>query len=303
MAGVPVMLASAPSGSPESVIKELQGTGKWWFEIKFDGIRAIVTRTADGEVTITNRRQVDITHRYPDVVERMSSTSFVGVVDGEIVCFTGGRPDFEKAHRRDAQSTLSKIRRLAIQIPAVFIPFDVLQVGAKDVRGETYTARRMRLATVFAGASDIWSLSSQDGLTMWTAVEQFQLEGLVAKLGASAYTPGRSPLWQKIKAKQRISVLVSGYTAGKGSRGEIGALTLALWDPAARSLRSVGRVGSGMSVSDQALVLARLKASQPVVVDVEYLEVSSAGQLRNPVFKGVRMDISPSECVVATLGL
>lgn len=300
MPGPPVMLASTIDGTPESVVDALQSTGFWWFELKFDGIRATLKRTARGGIIICNRRQADITHRYPDVVERMRDIDFVGVLDGEIVCFTDGKPDFSKAHRRDAQGLPGKIKALSVSCPAVFIPFDVLEVGTKDVRGESYTSRRMRLGTVFAGASDVWSVSTQDGATMWATVASLDLEGLIAKLGSSPYRPGRSAHWMKIKSTRRISALVSGVVPGKGSRA-IGALELSLWDPESRSLVAIGRVGSGMSDADMRLITELLDAKLPVVVDVQYLEVSKSGQLRMPSFKGVRKDIPADECVIASL--
>lgn len=297
-----VMLASPTKQTPAELIKQLEDQGTWWFEVKFDGIRAVITRTGDGSVIITNRRQIDITHRYPDVVQRFAGMDFVGILDGEIICVDAkGRPDFERAHRRDAQSSPSAIRRLSVQYPATFVPFDVLQIAGKDVRAEAYTARRMRLATVFSGERDVWSLSAQDGTAMWDVVQSWNLEGLVAKLGSSAYVPGRSPAWLKIKATKRISVLINGFEAGKGSRaGQIGALLMFLWNPDG-FLVPVGKVGSGFSDADLRLIRRKIDAGEHLVVDVEYLEVSSAGQLRNPVFKGLRQDVPITECTIDTL--
>lgn len=303
MNGPPVMLASPAPGSPtEAVVNALQEQGTWWFEAKFDGVRAVLSRTSRGGIQITNRRQVDITYRYPDVEERFEGIDFVGVLDGEIICVdAAGRPAFERAHRRDAQATAAAARRLSLTLPATFVPFDVLEVGGKDVRPEPYTARRMRLGTMLAGEKDVWSISSQDGAAMWSVVTSWNLEGLVAKLGTSSYTPGRSQHWLKLKSTKRISALVSGYTPGKGSRGAVGALTLVLYDTQAQALVPIGKVGSGLSAQDLRTAAQQLEAKVPTVVDVEYLEVSASGQLRMPVFKGFRQDVPIEECTIDTL--
>lgn len=297
MPGPAVMLASASTGQVDLALAELVRQG-WWFEIKFDGIRAVLTRTVDGVVLITNRRQADITHRYPDVVAFWAGVSFVGTLDGEIVVFHDEVPDFEGAHRRDAQSTPGKIRAAMAKDPATFIPFDIMTERTRDVRELAYTQRRMILMNL--GLPNV-STSSQDGPTMWQFVTDARLEGLVAKRGSSAYRQGRSLAWRKIKNTKRVSALVGGVNPGKGSRGQIGSLVLYLFDPQAGRLVGIGNVGSGMSASDLRTLSARIAAVQATVVEVEYLEVSSTGQLRMPVFRGLRTDVDPSDCTIDQL--
>jgi bifunctional non-homologous end joining protein LigD len=292
-----VMLASRADLDPEQTIAALTRAG-WLFELKFDGIRAVITRTLEGSVRITNRRGADITVRYPDVVETWSvMESFTGVVDGEIIVTDGlGRPDFAAAHLRDAQSTVSRIRRLAAQYPAVLMPFDVLERDGVDLRAQPYTDRREALEAMLSGPVP---MSSTDGAAMWAFVREQQLEGLIAKRPDAAYRPGRQKAWVKIKSTRRISALVGGIVPGKGSRGDIGALELYLLDQGV--LRPIGQVGSGMSMRDMALLRERAASGTPTVVDVEFLEVAPSGVLRMPVFKGIRTDVSPLDCTLDTL--
>lgn len=302
MVGPALMLASPSVGEPVDVIQQLQNQGGWWFEVKFDGVRAAITRNARGGITITNRREVDITYRYPDVVERFESADFVGTIDGEIINLdANGRPDFERAHRRDAQSNLTAIRRLSLSLPATYVPFDVLSLNGRDQTHQEYAKRRVRLATVFSGDRDMWSLSAQEGEAMWEVVQSRKLEGLVAKRGTSTYVAGRSPNWLKIKSTKRVSVLVTGYTPGNGSRGAVGALEMALWDPKGAQLVPVGRVGSGFKSRDLQMIKERIGRGEHLIADVEYLEASSTQQLRMPVFKGLRFDVPIEDCTVDTL--
>jgi bifunctional non-homologous end joining protein LigD len=299
MSAPEVMLASRPDLDPERTIDLLARQG-WFFELKFDGIRAVITRTSEGSVRITNRRGADITLRYPDVVETWSvMESFTGVVDGEIIVTDGlGRPDFTAAHLRDAQSTVGRIRRLAVQYPAVLMPFDVLERDGEDLRALPYRQRRAALEAML---STTVPLSSTDGAAMWAFVRQNGLEGLIAKRPDAAYRPGRQKAWVKIKSTRRVSALVGGIVPGKGSRGEIGALELYLYDADAGALRPIGQVGSGMSSRDMAVLRDRAATATPTVVEVEYLEVAPSGVLRMPVFKGIRNDVDPLDCRVETL--
>lgn len=294
------MLAATAKAPARDLIDALITAGSWWFEIKYDGIRAVIAVDAEGNVVITNRRGRDITFRYPEVVAFWSGFGFVGTLDGEIICLgPNGVPEFSRIHRRDAQQTVSGSARVAALFPAVFMPFDVLRHEGMDVRGWVYTRRHDLLSQVIG--ADLISLASQDGEAMWEFVAQRGMEGLMAKRGDSRYVGGRQRTWVKLKATKRAHVLVGGYTAGKGSHEHVGALEMFLWDPRASSLTPVGRVGSGLTDSDTREVVAMLSAGKAVVIDVEYLELSESGSLRMPVFKGIVRDVAPENCVVGTL--
>lgn len=309
MRGPELMLASVRTDwrtkqrlSVETAIAVLSETGGWWYELKFDGIRAVVRRAEDGTVTIFNRRRLDITYRYQDVVAVIERDhGFVGTLDGEIiVAGEGGRPDFAAAHRRDAQANVARARRLATVMPATFVPFDVLDLDGQDLRSSSYEMRRVHL--VRAWGTEGLSVASQDGAAMWAFVLANHLEGLVAKLGSSRYFAGeRHASWIKLKSTHRVSALVTSATPGKGSRGPVGALHLALWEPEGKTMVPIGRVGSGMRQEDLVSVVERLASGVPTVVEVEYLHLAASGQLRMPVFKGFRDDIDPTTCTIDTL--
>jgi bifunctional non-homologous end joining protein LigD len=73
----------------------------WLHEIKHDGYRLMVRRTALG-VQIRTRRGVDFTDRYPAIVEaagKLRATSFV--IDGEgVILRPDGVSDFDALHAR-----------------------------------------------------------------------------------------------------------------------------------------------------------------------------------------------------------
>lgn len=288
-----VMLASLVSGDPSVLLDSLKG---WYAELKLDGVRAVIAQSA-GQVRIYNRRRTDITARYPDVVHAVSG-QFEGMLDGEIVCLDAtGRPDFAVVHRRDAQSARHLIERSARTNPATFKPFDVLYDRGVDVRELQYEERRLRLEKMVVGVPP----SSSDLSFMWAFVQANELEGLVLKRPGSAYRSGRQKSWVKVKATKRISAIVCGVSEGKTGRA-IGSLRICLWDGNSRQMVGIGNVGSGLSEADLVMLRERLGPGQPpVVVEVEFLEVTRTGVLRMPVYKGLRNDVHPTEATLETL--
>lgn len=301
----PLMLATPASTDPVTAITQLQTRADWTFELKYDGIRAVV-HLRNGSVTIINRNGRDITYRYPDVVHCLSQSDANVVLDGEIVCLDrDGRPDFYSVHRRDAQGNARAAAQLARSLPAQFVPFDILEQGDVDLRMLPYTQRRDALVALTdelhnCGAS--LPPVSQDGALLWQVVADMGLEGLVAKRNGSRYVGRRSQDWVKIKHTRRLSALVSGYDRGEGYRSAtFGALQLSLLDDQ-RQLVKVGTVGSGFKDRDVSQIWALLAGNRhPIIVEVAYLDVSPDGQLRQPVFKGLRTDIPATDCTMTQI--
>lgn len=297
--GPEVMLATGAGGEdPLALIARLERAG-WWFELKFDGVRAAVTVSSNGHVRISNRRQMGISYRYPDVVADIDALDVWAVLDGEIVVLDAdARPDFTAIHMRDAQTSVPGVNAAVARHRARFVPFDVLEVRGEDVRGLGYEQRRQILTELVVAPMAV-SPSRLDGAAMWEFVLERGLEGLVAKEPGSVYGPGRRRAWQKIKATKRLLAMVVAVQPGKGSRGPVGALSLRLWDTASRTLVDIGTVGSGLAQADLRFFETWIKEDPTaLVVEVEFLEVGSSGKLRMPVFKGVRA-VSVEECTTA----
>ena len=281
--------------------------GQWFFDLKWDGIRC-VAHIEDGNVTLINRRMVDITYRYPEIVTALSVAYPDGyrVFDGEVVCFTNGQPDFPATHRRDAQQSASTAARLVATMPASFVAFDFVYYSGDDLRQLPFRARHRMLATeaekVFADYSNTLKLSSgdTDGETLWQFVNDHRLEGLIAKRLTSKYTPGRSHSWIKLKPTKSVSALVTGYDYGENAlAGKLGALHIALRD--SDKLVSIGKVGTGFKLADREMVKDALDKGALLAVEVEYQDVSPNGQLRFPSYKGIRTDIDLADCTVDQL--
>jgi bifunctional non-homologous end joining protein LigD len=295
---------------------------KWSFEIKWDGVRAIVY-SQPGRFRIEGRRLTDMTERYPELRPlNRNLGSRDAVLDGEIVAFDeNGRPSFERLQHRMHLTGETRIKRRAKEIPVVYAIFDVLYLDGRDLMGLPYEVRRKRLEELELEGPN-WRTPAThpgEGRALLEASAQQGLEGVVAKRLASAYEPGRrSSQWVKVKNKLQQELVVGGWMPGEGKReSTIGALLVGYYDPEGR-LRYGGRAGSGFTERalrdlEKRLHPLRRKTSpfkgepkpprgavwvEPeLVCEVEYTEWTSEMILRHPVYKGL-VDTDPAEVVI-----
>jgi len=292
-----VMLAkSAPA--TEDTINMLSGTH--YFDLKIDGVRDVIA-ISKGKVVIQNRNGVDTTNRYPDIVAgciEQFGTDVQMVLDGEMVVKVDGRPDFKATSQRDRCSEPAKINARSKSMPATFIAFDLLYKDGVDYRNSTYQERKAQLDAALLGTSGVVepNVGSLDGHKMMALVRQHHLEGVIAKRLDSRYKAGKGSDWLKIKPTFMISCVVTGFTAGEGARSStFGALSLALYKDGV--LTPVGEVGTGFKQNDLLEIQALLAVGHTLVVEVEYQEFTVDGSLRFPVYRGLRSDVLPMDCL------
>ena len=296
----------------------------WMFEVKLDGVRILADKRGD-RVSLSYRKIRDATDTYPEIVDAVAQLAEPRLVlDGEVVAFDeNGRPDFQLLGRR-IQSRGSTIRRAAQSVPVVYVVFDVLVVGDRDVSGLPIEARKAILEQVLGARPELKErLRIQpvfsDGQELFRQCRAHALEGVVAKRAGSKYRTGdRSADWVKVKCELDADLVVIGWTDGAGTRGSLGALDVAAYD--GERLVARGSVGSGLDDDAIDALLARLRPLEmpepviadgklrpkrgrhftrpEVVVSVRYMGISRDGLLRHPVFRGLRVDMAPEECVL-----
>src|SRR3954469_11263254 len=114
------------------------------YEPKWDGFRCIVFRDGD-EVELGSRNERPLTRYFPDVVEAVKHAfPEQCVVDGEIVIAQDGRLDFESLQLR-LHPAESRVRKLAAEIPAEFVAFDLLALGKDSLCDRAFGDRRALL--------------------------------------------------------------------------------------------------------------------------------------------------------------
>jgi bifunctional non-homologous end joining protein LigD len=293
----------------------------WIHEVKWDGMRVLVERDAGG-LRIYSRNENDVTVSFPELLG-LAEVAGDFVLDGEVVALGEGVPSFgalaDRMHVRDA----ARARRLAETNPVTLIAFDLLRLDGEDLCALPLGERRARLEQL--GLDDVaWQLppTYADGQMLLDAAEQQGLEGIVSKRVSSPYRPGqRSRDWLKFPIRPTGSFVIGGFRPEKGTgSGRLGAVLVG--QPTAAGLEFRGRVGSGIAgkagrmladvlapmiteTSPFTEVLPRLDRLETVyvepvvVVDVQYLRITTDGRLRQPAYRGVRSDLSPADLLEA----
>ncbi len=280
---------------------EAQGAGHpgaWLLEPKLDGLRCIAVRNGP-EVSLWSRNRLPYNDRFPWLAAELASLAAGNfVLDGEVVAMVGGRPDFAGLQQGGAAQ-------------AQYWCFDLLWLLGRDVRHLAIEERK-RLLSQLVGTGRghiklVEPLQGEPGQLLAKACEQ-GWEGLVAKRVGSAYRPGRSADWRKLKCGGRQEMVIGGFTAPRGARQGFGALLLGYWDGG--RLRYAGKVGTGFSgatlkaLSSQLALLERPSSpfaelvrekgarwAEPVLVaEVAFSNWTPDGRLRHPRFMGLRPD-------------
>jgi ATP-dependent DNA ligase len=213
----------------------------WRYEPKWDGFRAIVFRDGD-QIRIDSRDHRPLNRYFPEVEaalrERLPTRC---VVDGEIVLAgPDGRLEFDSLQLR-LHPAESRVRKLAAEIPASFVAFDLLAQGDEDLRRTRLDVRRARLELMLdvqerlpAGrrGTDVVltpQTSDADEATVWfEALEDLGLDGIIAKRADLLYVPGERVM-VKVKHRRTADCVVGGYRLSKAGDG-IGSLLLGLYD-------------------------------------------------------------------------
>ena len=286
-------LMLAERGNPAD-LDRLAASG-YVFDLKIDGIRALVRTDRGAKVTMTSRNGLDLTERFPELVDSLAEIDDDLLIDAEVaVPDATGLPSWPLTQRRTAQRTAG---RLASELPAHLYVFDVLQAHGADMTPQPFRARRDLLEALAGGWRGRIGLTacSADPWSLWEVVLEHSLEGVIAKRADSRYRPGRSRDWVKVKTTQTLSCLVGGVQwSGAPGVSEPRSLDLFLVDDAGR-LVPVGHASGGVSASMRRQLLAGLR-KPPVVVEVEYTDITDAGVLRHPVVRALRSDVDVLAC-------
>lgn len=298
-----------------SIVDKPPHGDKWLYEIKWDGVRALCKIHA-GKLEISSRRGLRCEQQYPELADLPEHVNAKNAwLDGEIcVLDEDGRSRFELIQPR-ISTTKTSISKLRETNPATLFLFDVLYLDGYDLRAVPLEDRKRLLASIVTPTSHIRISETfdTDGEQMFAAARRMKLEGLIAKDRHSHYVSKRTATWQKMKVNDEQEFVIAGFT--EGERDYFGALVLAVNDNG--KLRHVGQVGTGFDHKRMKAIFDRLKplisktspltpkpkikgvtwVRPELVCQVRYLQWTPDGNLRAPVFIGLRED-KPSEEVI-----
>ena len=220
------MLAKLADTLPES--------GGFLYEPKWDGFRAIVFRQ-QSDLFIQSRDLRPLDRYFPELREALLANLPPDcVLDGEIVIPTPHGLDFDALQLR-LHPAASRVAKLAKDIPASFVAFDVLAFDGRDVRTLTQSDRRALLERALADVASPVHVTpmtrDREEATDWLArFEGAGLDGVMAKPEDGTYEPGKRAMI-KVKHARTADCVVAGFRWHKKGPGSlIGSLLLGLYD-------------------------------------------------------------------------
>ncbi|WNO76857.1 RNA ligase family protein [Streptomyces sp. AM8-1-1] len=186
------------------------------FEPKYDGYRMLVFAHG-GEVFLQSRNLRDLTRAFPEIAEAAAALGEDVVLDGEVVIHTGGSLDFSALQQRLNRHPSTAVR-LAVEQPAHFIAFDMLEHAGTDMLSWPFAERRAALESFFQrhALHAPWQLTpattdrdlAEQWLTEWGGLG---VEGVVAKGAQQPYLAGQRR-WFKIRARDTAEAIVGAVT-------------------------------------------------------------------------------------------
>lgn len=290
---------------------------EYLYELKLDGERCVAYLDPEvGTTELRNKRNIRMLPKVPELAELHLQVRRRCILDGELAILVGGKPDFSEIQRRSLMSNPLKIELASRQHPACFTAFDILYLDNQSVTDQTLTERKQLLHDVVQAEGPRFAVSrciEQNGTAFYQLAEEHDLEGIVAKRKESRYYLGkRTKDWIKCKNLKDEDYVVCGYIPKESSMTSLvlgqyrgaellyqGHVTLGVGGENFRKIQSLPRldepplaVPSGHGNENAVWVEPELACT------VKYMEKTANGGLRQPVFKGLREDKKPENCVV-----
>jgi len=280
----------------------------WVFETKWDGFRAIAV-AEPGHARLYSRNLIDISKKYPSICQALAAIRQEAVLDGELVALD--------AHGRSRFQLLQNAEREPARL--LYCVFDLLYLGGKDLRDRPLLERKAALMRILP-KSPLLLYSAHvpgAGIKAFNRAKRLGEEGVMAKLASGRYYSGkRTREWLKVKASQEQEVVIVGFTAPRRSRKYFGALVLAVRE--GEGWKYAGRAGTGFNaetlrslyeklvplitkvkpIAEKVPDVAKTTWVKPkLVAEVKFTEWTSAGEMRHPVFLGLRADKKATDVV------
>lgn len=280
-------------------------TGKdWIFEIKYDGYR-ILSYVEDNKIKLYSRNYTDYSIKFKEIcnslLKHTKNTSMI--LDGEVVYFDqDGRSDFGLLqHKIKTKST-----------GYCYVIFDILAFNGEDLRDKPLIERKEILEQVLTNCPKNLIFSSfvkGKGKQSFNLAKKLNLEGIIAKNINSKYVGLRNGDWLKIKCIKRQEFVIGGYTISD-KNDILSSILVGYYDK--DKLVYIGKVGTGFNekikkklvnkfkkIKNKEKPFKELKENDAIwltpslVAEIKFTEITQHGNLRHPVYIGLREDKDP----------
>lgn len=279
----------------------------WLFEIKWDGYRALAF-IDQGKVQLKSRKNLLWNQTFSSITQSLEKVNAQVIFDGELVVLDSkGKSDFQlmQNYQKDRKGAL------------YYYVFDILYKDGEDLRSLPLIERKQILNKYLKQLSLPFVRYSshviKNGKSFFKEASKYHLEGIMGKNISSTYQSKRSREWVKIKAILTQEVVIGGFTAPRNSRQKFGALLVGVYNDK-KELNYSGHVGGGFTfdllqkVYDQLKPLIQKKSpfkhipktntsptwvKPKLVGEVSFSEWTKDNIMRQPIFKGLRVDKDP----------
>jgi ATP-dependent DNA ligase len=243
-------------------VKEVPAGKLWQYEPKWDGFRCVAFCNG-GRIQLQSKSGRSLTRYFPEVVTTLTGLKTDDfVLDGEIMVPTGCSFSFDDLLQRIHPAS-SRVKRLSIETPAIFIVFDLLTVEGKSIQKLPLAERRKQLETFakkyFRDRSGIRLSTASRRIAdakRWLKSSGGRLDGVIAKRIDLAYQAGNRDGMQKIKNYRSVDCVVGGFRYNEGKK-VVGSLLLGLYNDEGL-LDHVGFT-SGLSADEKPALTAKLE--------------------------------------------
>ncbi|KAF0852866.1 mitochondrial ATP-dependent DNA ligase [Andalucia godoyi] len=267
--GVPVKPMLAKPSNMEEVAEKCAAEPMKFVtcEYKYDGERAQLHLSKDGNVHIFSRNSENHTLKFPEISsgikKHFSKESFI--IDAEVVAMEGNKilPFQTLSTRARKNVDASAEQKVLITVFA----FDLLFYNGESLIAKPLKERRDLLKKFFTPVPGLFDFATFDDMDATDAEEMTNFfhqslvancEGIMVKVLADPYEPGRrSAGWFKVKKDYQEGLMDSldlvpiGAYLGKGKRtGVYGAFLLACYDSDRDEYQSICKIGTGFSEED-----------------------------------------------------
>ena len=211
------------------LVRELPEGSEWQYEPKWDGFRGLL-ENGTGELRLWSRNARPLLRYFPELRPLGELLPPRSALDGEIVIVRDGVLDFDAMQTR-LHPAESRVNRLAGEIPATFVAFDVLVWDGVERWSAPLAERRAALEEL--ASAFVLSPASADraeALEWLTSFEAIGLDGVIAKRRDAPYRAGDRSAVVKVKPEKTADCVVAGVRwKGDGQR-RLATLLLGLYD-------------------------------------------------------------------------
>jgi ATP-dependent DNA ligase len=209
------------------LVAALPREGTWQYEPKWDGFRGVVENDG-GELALWSRNGRPLLRYFPELEELGKLMAPHSALDGEIVIEREGRLEFDLMQMR-LHPAESRVRKLAAEMPATFVAFDLLLWDGDPVHRQPLEQRRKLLERQARRFQLSPCVRDADVAEEWLeSLAAAGFDGVIAKRLGAAYAPGSREAVVKVKKHKTADCVVVGLR-WKGGGKQIATLLLGLY--------------------------------------------------------------------------